>query len=100
MFPGRDIILLDGPMRLEISGSSVGLVWTRTGQTVTSMTCGSTVLVNGRGWAAQTWSTKQGRTELKGRLPPAMFLGRERRPLDGVMRPEISGSLVEQVWTR
>jgi len=100
MFQGRDIILLDGPMRQEICGSGVGLVWTRPGTADNSTICGSTVRANGRGWVGRTWPTKQGPTELKGRLLPATFLGRDLQVLVGLTRPEICGSSVEAVTTR
>jgi hypothetical protein len=40
--PGHDLVLLVGPMRPEISGSSVGVVTTPQGQRDSSTTCGST----------------------------------------------------------
>ena len=97
---GANQLLLLGPMRPEISGSSVGMVTTQRGHWDTSTTCGSTARANGRGWAGRTWSTSRGRTGLRGRLPPATFLGRETVLLVGPMRPEISGSSVGMVTTR
>ena len=78
----------------------VGLAWTRPGTADNSTICGSTVRANGRGWVGRTWPTKQGPTELKGRLPPATFLGRDLQVLVGLTRPEICGSSVEAVTTR
>src|SRR5208283_1150384 len=53
-FPGHDSTLLVGSIHPGISGSSVGLVWTR--QTIAdgSTTCGNTAPGNGRGWVGRT----------------------------------------------
>ena len=103
-FPGRDCLPLVGPMRLEISGSSVGLESTQPGQWDTSTTCGSTARANGRGWAGRTlamatrargsYGTKG--TPAPGNVPGARWLGASV----GRTRPEISGSSVGSVTTR
>src|ERR1700730_13788659 len=82
-FLGREAVLLVGPMRVVISGSLLGLVSTQLGSPVTLpcgsslTTCGSTAQANGRGRADQTWSLTPAHTGLRGRLRPAIFLGRE-----------------------
>src|SRR5271170_2069086 len=93
MFPVREMGGLVGSMPPGISGSSAEFSVTRTGNSNFSVTCGSTALANGHGWAGRARSTNPERTELRERLDPATFLGRETTLRLGRMHPETSGSL-------
>src|SRR5580698_130559 len=54
MFPVPDSALLVGPMRPEISGSSVGRATIQREQTEISTTSGNTALDSGPGWVGPT----------------------------------------------
>src|SRR5271166_1761611 len=103
-FRGHDMVLLAGPMRLEIRGSSAGLVSTRLSLAITmfpSTTCGSTAPANGRGWAGRMWVTSSERTVLRVCPPPATILGDDSALLVGPIRLGISGfsgGLVTPPW--
>src|SRR5437016_1232638 len=87
-------VLLLGPVPPKISGSLVGKASTQRGQEPSSTTCGSTARANGRGWVGRTLPARRGRTELRGRLPLAMFPGRGSILRFGPMPPETYGSSV------
>src|SRR5580658_4858170 len=84
----------------EISGSLAETVLIRLGITASSMFCGNTAPPTGCGWAVPTSSTNRECMELRGRLLPAIFPEHETARFDGLIRPEISGSLVEAATTR
>src|ERR1700733_985724 len=95
MFPERETVGLVGSMPLGISGSLAEFSVTRTGNSSFLMTCGSTVLANGHGWAARTTLTNREPTELREPRDLATFLAHEITPRLGSMPPETFGSLVE-----
>src|SRR5580658_6156401 len=99
-FPVRESSPQVGSMLREASGSSPETVSTRLAITASSTTCGSIVPANGRGWVGLTYSASREPTELPGQALLATSPGHATAWFDGLMHPEISGSLAAAATTQ